>query len=78
MRDALAGVLCRCTGYTKIVEAVLAAAAGEVEPAPAAESGKSVGSRAARLDAPAKVRGDERFGADAWPDDRGAACWRCA
>ena len=37
--------------------------------APVAESGKSVGSRAARLDAPAKVRGDERFGADAWPGD---------
>ncbi|MEP7303355.1 MAG: molybdopterin cofactor-binding domain-containing protein [Caldimonas sp.] len=69
VRDALAGVLCRCTGYTKIVEAVLAAAAGEVEAAPVAESGKSVGSRAARLDAPAKVRGDERFGADEWPGD---------
>jgi aerobic carbon-monoxide dehydrogenase small subunit len=33
--EGLAGHVCRCTGYVKIVDAVLAAARGQVEPQPA-------------------------------------------
>jgi CO/xanthine dehydrogenase Mo-binding subunit/aerobic-type carbon monoxide dehydrogenase small subunit (CoxS/CutS family) len=71
VRDALGGVLCRCTGYRKIIEAVLAAADGDVE-LPEAPAGGAVGFRAPKADGVAKVTGAEAFGADRAPD---AALW---
>ncbi|MDD5334981.1 MAG: molybdopterin-dependent oxidoreductase [Rhodoferax sp.] len=68
VQDGLGGVLCRCTGYRKIIEAVLAVARGEfILPQPPA--GQAVGARLPRLDGVAKITGAEKFGADHYPPD---------
>ena len=67
VEDALGGVLCRCTGYQKIVEAVMDVSSN----APDGESplpGEAVGSRVARLDGIGKLDGAERYGDDERPD----------
>jgi aldehyde oxidoreductase len=70
VRDALGGVLCRCTGYQKIVEAVLAAAHGTASLAEADPgTGGAVGARVPRADGEPKLCGTERFGADVAPAD---------
>lgn len=64
--DAIGGVLCRCTGYRKIIAAILDSGKNTAE-AELPAAGSAVGKRLPRLDGKAKVAGTEIFGADEIP-----------
>lgn len=69
--DAIGGVLCRCTGYRKIIAAILDAGTWEDRAARpdqlSPRAGEAVGQRLVRLDGKRKVEGSEIFGADEVP-----------
>ncbi len=68
IEDALGGVLCRCTGYKRIIDAVIyASEANEEITAP--EVGENVGSAIQHLDANPKIQGELCFGADRRPEN---------
>ncbi len=68
VEDALGGVLCRCTGYSKIIDAVMQAHARQ-PPSIKPDAGHNVGSSIQHLDGVAKVQAGLNYGADSVPDD---------
>ena len=75
--DAIGGVLCRCTGYRKIIRAIVEANT-DYPPQCSPEAGAAVGWRLVRLDGQKRVDGSEIFGADEIPPEAlGLRVLRC-
>ena len=68
VEDALSGVLCRCTGYNKIVDSVMQAHTRPPQPM-YPDAGNNVGSSIQHLDGVAKVEAGLAYGADKVPAD---------
>ncbi|HYK96561.1 MAG TPA: molybdopterin cofactor-binding domain-containing protein [Candidatus Dormibacteraeota bacterium] len=79
IRDGIGGVLCRCTGYVKIVEAIAATrdarraervnGSAEALANTGRAVGTAVGSRLEKVDGLPRVLGTARYGADHQPED---------
>ena len=67
--DAMGGVLCRCTGYSKILDAVKHVVQPNGVTFVNPDAGGAMGARTLKTDGIQKVDGTEKFGADVAPAD---------